>query len=175
VSDVLVEGFIQSGLMEKPGDPGMRGCNRYGRLPVSTNNKLKYPEPFPVRLVRWEPGRTIDPAELAAMVGIEDLYGQAQRRGMGSVAGVMDPDLAAGHPLIESLRQAELLKGDGGNRRGWWEITCPWVDLHTGEKDDGTAVIVKQDGSWGFNCFHSHDHGAGDLYEHLTGLGFDPG
>ena len=174
VSDVLVDGFVRSGLMTRAQDPGMKGCNRYGRLPRASNNKLKYGEPFSCRLVDWHPERTVSPVDLARLIGIEDLEGEAQmRRSPIGVDGLMGEEQARSHSVIKAFEQIGSLKSDTPNRRGWWEVACPWVDSHTGAQDDGTAVTIRSDGGWGFHCFHSHTEGASECFEWLRGKGFD--
>ncbi|MBF0453923.1 MAG: hypothetical protein HQL72_03775 [Magnetococcales bacterium] len=58
--------------------------------------------------------------------------------------------------IIAALRDRGLYKAPLGE--GKHDITCPWVDDHTGAVDGGTAYFEPDD-HWpigGFKCFHGH-------------------
>jgi hypothetical protein len=37
-----------------------------------------------------------------------------------------------------------------------WELTCPWVQEHTGQLDSGTVVLLHNSGALDFHCQHAH-------------------
>ncbi|MBF0422162.1 MAG: hypothetical protein HQL73_04140 [Magnetococcales bacterium] len=58
--------------------------------------------------------------------------------------------------ILAGLRDRGLYKGPLGD--GKHDITCPWVDTHTGGMDGGSAYF-EPDNNWpigGFKCLHGH-------------------
>jgi len=55
------------------------------------------------------------------------------------------------HPLINipNIINIKEIRSDGR-----FDITCPWVDNHTGQDDSGSAVFTNSDGTIGFKCHH---------------------
>ena len=71
--------------------------------------------------------------------------------------------------ILTELRERGLYKTPLGN--GKHDITCPWVEIHTGAIDNGTAYF-EPDESWpigGFKCLHGHcsQRHIRDLLEYL--------
>jgi hypothetical protein len=140
----LLDGLVASDLAPAGKDPGMKGVTRYVRLPEGVNNKatkLVNGQPFQCRLKVWAPTNRYDLERLAEPFGI-DL--DAERR-ESRVDGAAD---VAGHPMMEFVGVKEV-RSDGR-----YDVTCPWVDEHTGAADNGTAVFTNADGSLGFKCHH---------------------
>ena len=142
--EALLKGFVKLGLVDGDGDPGMLGCTRYARLPVGTNNKSKYSEPFPHQLRSWKPGLTYDIDALALGFGIDlkahytsddgAYYGEAKPT---------DQDM-----IYQSLHRMGLIKT--AIRPGVYDITCPWHKGHTETLDNGTAYLAPM----GLKCHH---------------------
>jgi putative DNA primase/helicase len=75
--------------------------------------------------------------------------------------------------LIQALRVTGLLKTPKPTSTGWWDITCPQVHEHTDQVDNGTAVMIRSDGSWTLKCQHGHcaDLKPQNLYDLLVEQG----
>lgn len=145
--DNLNDGLINSELVPQGKDPGQRGITRYVRLPEGVNtkaSKLVNGQPFQCRLKEWEPERKCTLEQLAAPFSI-DLDAPRRESRVDGAADVQDHPLLAVDDLIhvKAIRSA-----------GRFDITCPWVDEHTGAADNGTAVFTNADGSIGFKCHH---------------------
>jgi len=143
----LLDGLVANGLAPEGRDPGMKGVTRYVRLPEGINNKaskLVNGEAFQCRLLLWEPFNTATLEALALPFAVNL---DAERR-ESRVDGAAD---VAGHPL---LTVADLVRIKEVRSDGRFDITCPWVDEHTGGDDSGTAVFTNADGSIGFKCHH---------------------
>ena len=161
----VIDNLIAAGLMTDNRDPGMRGVNRYGRLPFGVNMKAKYKRAdgsYPaVKLVeppRWGHRPTLE------------VFAEAFGISCESRAAAIDtrpplPEEAAefNNQLVQALKDADLYKEDRGG--GKHEITCPWVHEHTGGADNGAAVfeagyIDTSTGEiyelGGFKCHHAH-------------------
>lgn len=144
----LLDGLVANGLAPDGKDPGMKGVTRYVRLPEGVNTKAsKLVDgwlPFKCRMVSWNPERRVTMEQLAQpfAVNLDAPRREARLDGAASV-----PD----HPLlhIPDLIHIKETRSDGR-----FDITCPWVDEHTGEVDNGTAVFTNDDGTVGFKCHH---------------------
>jgi len=160
-----LDNLIAAGLMADNRDPGMRGVNRYGRLPFGRNTKAKYRREdgsFPEVHLVGEPN-------WANRVSLESFAGAF---GISCVAPAVAEDNRA--PAREEAEQFNLallkaLQTEGlwkeERARGLHEITCPWVHEHTASADNGTAVFEAGylDASTGevynlggFRCHHGH-------------------
>lgn len=143
----LLDGLLANGLAPDGRDPGMKGVTRYVRLPDGVNSKasrLVNGEPWQCRLTEWLPFNTVTMEQLAAPFNV-DL--DAPRR-ESRVDGAADlPD----HPLLNCGLHVKEIRSDGR-----FDITCPWVDEHTGGEDSGTAVFTNGDGTIGFKCHHGN-------------------
>ena len=166
--DNLLDGLVLQGLAPDGKDPGMRGVTRYVRLPEGVNTKASRVAANggtapACKLLLWEPGRKVTLEMLAAPFGID----LDQARKMVSDGASDLPD----HPLLHT--GAVHIKKVVGNGR--YDITCPWVDEHTGQADDGAAVFTNADGSIGFKCHHGccQDRTGRDLLEQIESQ--DPG
>lgn len=154
----LLEGLVQK-LAPDGKDPGMLGVTRYCRLPEGYNSKasrLVAGEPFKCRLLRCEPW-----SELFTMAQLADSCGADLHAGRkeSNITGAADVN----HPLIDVIEIKSKLSS------GKYDITCPWVDEHTGGDDSGTAAWTNADLSIGFKCHHGHCHDrtGKDLIEHI--------
>jgi hypothetical protein len=56
---------------------------------------------------------------------------------------------------------------------GRFDVTCPWVNDHTGAADDGSAIFTNSSGSIGFRCHYGAraSRTATDLLRHVEQLG----
>jgi hypothetical protein len=157
-ADQLMNAIIAAGLC----DPGANGPRaRLARLPVAMNGK--HTPPFACRMVAWSPDLRYSVAELVD--GLElDLASATrptrqrtrnaqQRPSDGDPVWIPRPDE---NSVLVALRDRGLYKlplGDGKH-----DVTCPWVQEHTGGVDGGTAYFEPDD-NWpigGFKCLHGH-------------------
>ncbi len=158
VADRLMNAIVAAGLC----DPGANGPRaRLARLPVAVNGK--HTPPFQCRMVEWSS---------ALRYSVEDLVDGLQLE-MASAGRSMRPATRAaqqrpidGDPVwiprpaensvLVALRDRGLYKAPLGD--GKHDITCPWVQEHTGEVNGGTAYFEPDD-NWpigGFKCLHGH-------------------
>jgi len=143
----LLDGLVAKGLAPSGKDPGMKGVTRYVRLPEGVNTKAsKIVNGLPQRCVmlEWSPLVKVSIESLAEPFGV-DL--NAERR-EGRVDGASKVD---DHPLVNI---PDIIKIKEVRSDGRYDITCPWVNEHTGAADDGAAVFTNDDGSIGFKCHH---------------------
>lgn len=143
----LLDGLVANGLAPSGRDPGMKGVTRYVRLPDGYNTKASKAvngQPWKCRLLVWEPFNTVTLEQLAQPFAV-DL--DALRR-EGRVDGA---SAIADHPLVNI---PDLIHIKEERSDGRFDVTCPWVDEHTGHVDNGTAVFTNQDGTIGFKCHH---------------------
>jgi len=121
----LLDGLIKKGLAPDGKDPGMAGVTRYVRLPEGCNTKASRVAANggvapPCRMLEWNPERRVSIESLAEPFGV-DL--NAERR-EGRIDGAADiPD----HPVLNAGLNIKSILSDGR-----YDITCPWVDEHTG-------------------------------------------
>ncbi len=160
--DNLNDGLIASDLAPDGKDPGQRGVTRYVRLPEGYNtkaSKMVDGQPFKCRMLSWQPFNRVKLEELASPFNIKlDAPRREQR-----VDGAADVD---GHPL---LGVSDLIHIKEMRSAGRFDITCPWVDEHTGGVDNGAGIFTNADGSIGFKCHHGacQDRSGADLLRHL--------
>ena len=142
----LLDGLVANGLAPDGRDPGMKGVTRYVRLPEGINNKasrLINGQPFKCNITVWNPSHKVTMEQLAAPFAVNLDAARREAR----VDGASDiPD----HPLLT----AECVSIKEIRSDGRFDITCPWVDEHTGADDSGSAVFTNDDGSIGFKCHH---------------------
>lgn len=161
----VIDNLIAAGLMTDNRDPGMRGVNRYGRLPFGVNTKAKYKRrdgSYPgVHLLgtpEWQNRPTLVEFCRAFAISSEAVY--TDDTGKPPLAADAE---AFNRVLLDALHKEGLYKEDRG--AGKHEITCPWVHEHTQHADNGAAVFeagyvdpstgeVYQLG--GFKCHHGH-------------------
>jgi len=157
-ADHLMNAIVDAGLC----DPGANGPRaRLARLPEAVNGK--HTPPFPCRMVTWSPelrysiDELVDGLQLdmrpAARPTQQTTRTAHVRPGDTDQVWIPSPDKNA---VIAALRGRGLYKAPLGD--GKHDITCPWVEEHTGEVDGGTAYFEPDD-TWplgGFKCLHGH-------------------
>ena len=157
-ADRLMNAIVAAGLC----DPGANGPRaRLARLPVAVNGK--HEPPFPCRLVGWRPEVRYSIEDLVTGLQLElTPVGRPQRQKAraaqdrprdGDPVWLPRPDE---NVVLAAIREGGLYKAPLGD--GKHDITCPWVQEHTGAADGGTAYFEPDD-SWpigGFKCLHGH-------------------
>ena len=126
----LLDGLVANGLAPQGKDPGMKGVTRYVRLPEGINNKaskLVNGQPFKCRITHWEPFNRVTIEELAKPFHV-NLHAARREARVDGAADVSD------HPILElhDIIHIKDVRSDGR-----FDITCPWVDEHTGADDSG--------------------------------------
>ncbi len=150
------------------GDTGFAGVTRYGRCDRGVNAK---PEAKLWRVTGRRTGGLVTVAQVMDAFGVTEK--DLRRRKKGSVGGTgpqSDLELAEameGDTLAKWLAEQGLVKRWRDD--GWLDITCPWVEEHTGGADNGTAYRLARfsgSGRGGFKCHHgSHiDRTLADLW-----------
>ena len=158
VSDRLMNAIIAAGLCDL-GAGGPRA--RLARLPVAINGK--HTPPFVNRLRVCSPDLRYSVEEISAGLQLE-MVGPERPRRQESCLTLERP--ADGDPVwippldqnavLAALRNRGLYKAPLGE--GKHDITCPWVQEHTGQVDGGTAYF-EPDELWpigSFKCQHGH-------------------
>jgi len=157
-ADRLMNAIIAAGLC----DPGANGPRaRLARLPVAMNGK--HAPPFACRMAGWEPDFCYSVAELVGGLELE-LAAETRPKRQSARAAQQRP--SDGDPVwlprpeensvLIALHDRGLYKAPLGD--GKHNITCPWVQEHTGEVNGGTAYFEPDD-NWpigGFKCLHGH-------------------
>lgn len=166
----LLNAVIESGLC----DAGATGpLSRWARLPVGINGKAKYADeagiPFQCCLIEWRPDNRYTPQEIVDRLQLELApAGRPKKtkkisRGSDDVSRRTDYDAddvltpkAAENPVVAALKARGLYKTPLGS--GKHEITCPWVQEHTDQRDTGAAYFEPDEfyPIGGFCCQHSH-------------------
>jgi hypothetical protein len=156
VADHLMNAIVAAGLC----DPGANGPRvRLARLPEAINGK--HALPFSCRMVQWSPDLRYSVAELVDGLELEMAEtgrpqrqsGPQDRPGDGDPIWIPRPEE---NGVLLVLRNRGLYKAPLGD--GKHDITCPWVNEHTGEVNGGTAYFEPDD-NWpigGFKCLHGH-------------------
>jgi hypothetical protein len=161
----LLDSIISAGLC----DPGASGaCSRIGRLPVAVNGKTD----FQCRLEAWNPHLRYTVKELVDGLKFElkDIT-KVKARSHRSAPHDYDVHIprAKENPVIFELTNRGLYKQPLGN--GKHDITCPWVDEHTDQSDNGTAYWepTEHHRMGGFKCLHGHctERHINALHSHL--------
>ena len=119
------------------------------RLPEGANNKaskLVDGKPFPCRITLWNPLNRVSIEQLATPFMV-DLDAVRRESRIDGAAAVDD------HPLLQipDILTIKEVRSDGR-----FDITCPWVQEHTGQDDSGSAIFTNADGSIGFKCHHGN-------------------
>jgi putative DNA primase/helicase len=175
ITDISLASFLVKQVLSTPvqgqlmTDQGSKGVTRLCKLPQGMNLKLSLPQPWQNRVHSWRPDLIYSASEIAGWFGASlTNVQQVHARPAASAAD------AADHPLVLALQSAHLLKGGQQKGSGWWDVTCFQRHLHTNGVDNGTAVKVREDGSWTFKCQHGHcsDLTPRDLYRWLVEQGF---
>lgn len=142
----LLDGLVANGLAPDGKDPGMKGVTRYVRLPDGYNtkkSKMVDGKPFKCRLVEWLPFITTTMEELAKPFAI-DLNEARHNTSLKNAVSIPD------HPIFTHITAT---RATGPGR---FDITCPWVNEHTGQVDNGSCIFTNADGTLGFQCHHGH-------------------
>ena len=145
----LLDGLVANGLAPEGRDPGMKGVTRYVRLPDGINNKaskLVNGQPFNCTITLWQPFNRVTLEQLAAPFAV-NLDAVRRESRVDGAADIGD------HPLINipDIIHIKEVRSDGR-----FDITCPWVDSHTGADDSGAAIFTNDDGTIGFKCHHGN-------------------
>ena len=144
----LLDGLIANGLAPNGVDSGMKGVTRYVRLPDGHNNKAKKLVnglPHKCAMLSWNPELTTTLDALAAPLKV-NLDAERRDQRIDGAAVVSD------HPILETdTIHVKEIRSDGR-----FDITCPWVDEHTGQEDSGSAIFTNADGTIGFKCHHGN-------------------
>jgi hypothetical protein len=157
-ADRLMNAIIAADLC----DPGANGPRaRLARLPVAVNGK--HSPAFVCRMVTWSPTVRYSVTELVTGLQLEMATDGRPKR-QSSVTTRQRP--TDGDPVwiprpeensvLVALHERGLYKAPLGD--GKHDITCPWVQEHTGEVNGGTAYFEPDD-NWpigGFKCLHGH-------------------
>lgn len=143
----LLDGLVANGLAPDGRDPGMKGVTRYVRLPDGYNtksNRYINGEPYKCQLLLWQPFNTVTMEQLAEPFNVDLNFVRRESRVDGAAE-------VADHPLLDL---ADIIRVKEVRSDGRFDITCPWVEGHTGADDSGTAVFTNADGTIGFKCHH---------------------
>lgn len=154
-AESIVNAMVSQGLSKDGTDPGMKGVTRYGRLPGGWNNKESLETPHRVTAYKDTRGCNYYTAEEIINAYKLDLEAVASPHA-GSIEGDVDQlDIltAQNDPIYKMFQTEGLIKYVQGHKI---ECTCPWVDEHTGETDNGTALLIQPGGGLGFKCHHGH-------------------
>jgi hypothetical protein len=151
-------------------DQGARGLTRLCKLPIGVNLKKSLGETWQNRVLSWRPDLAYEAQEIAAWFGADLSQAPSVRPPVAA-----DAAAAAEHPLIQALQAEELLLAANAKSSGWWDIRCIQAHLHSNEDQSGTAIKVKDDGSWTMVCQHGHcaNLKPRDLYRYLVDAGHD--
>lgn len=173
----LSKAIIASGLS----DPGAGGpCARLMRLPIGCNGK--YQPEFRCRLRLWAPERHYTIDELREGLQIRFLGASRVKQPTAALLGNAHQPAAEGNAVytpapttnivLLALSERGLLKREVAP--GKYELTCPWVNEHTGQVDSGAVYWVPDENHphGAFKCQHGHCIGRG-ISELLDYLGID--
>ena len=175
VTDLSVASFLTKQVLATPvqghllTDQGAKGVTRLCKLPMGMNLKLSLGSPWQNRMTSWRADLAYTAEQVAGWFGASLSNVQPVHATPAAAAAQ-----AADHPLIMALQSAGLLKSGHQKGSGWWDVHCFQRHLHTKGIDNGTAVKVREDGSWTYKCQHGHcaDLTPRDLYRWLVEQGF---
>ena len=175
VRDVSVASYLTKQVLATPvqgflmTDQGSKGITRLCKLPVGMNLKLSLGTPWRNQQIGWRPDLAYTADEIAAWFGMT--LGTVPQVSAASAASAEE---SGGHSLIVALQSAGLLKSGHQKGSGWWDIRCHQSHLHTKGVENGTAVKIREDGTWAYKCQHGHcaDLMPRDLYRWLVEQGY---
>jgi len=157
VCERLVNRMVAAGLAIDGTDPGMKGVTRFARLPVGTNQKAKYGEPFPrTRCVHFDLNLRYGIVEIAAAFNLNMTPDRPRAPVIPISAAQAKRALERFEALVETFQMLGLYHGQRGV---WHDVTCPWVQTHSDRADSGTAISAPSaDNNYagGFVCHHGH-------------------
>lgn len=152
-------------------DKGALGMMRWVRLPNGINGKPKHVgpdgKPFQCRMRIWNPDATFELEGLASILVPDQGNFKKPSRStslraishhlpdtLGISAEVFTPSKDE-NPVVTALKEAGLYKREISP--GIHDITCPWIDEHTGG-DNGAAFFEPsaKHPLGGFKCHHTH-------------------
>ena len=177
-AEALVAALQARGLSKADGgDTGFSGVTRLGRANGGLNTKGG--RSWKVNGQRTGP--LVTQAELMEAFGIDEeeltkKRGRKKADGRGPTGDLELQQALEEDPMIEFLEEQGLIKQIRDD--GWLDISCPWLDEHTGGIDDGTAYRIARfsgSGQGGFRCHHGHCHerNLGDLMEWAEAQGWE--
>lgn len=146
-------------------DPGGLKLNQLARLPAGVNGKVRDDgtiDMFEVHLAEWYPENQFSLAELTKLFDLPELTAEDKRfvRFLGKQNPATKEQIEE-HPilaLINSRPETALREIEDGKLH----IQCPNHEAHeggfTGDKE--TSLMMREDGSYHFSCFHGHCNGA---------------
>ncbi len=155
LGELLIARMVAAGLTADRRDPGMKGCTRYGRLPVGSNSKPKVIAASGAAwrhlVTEYRPRLSYAVEEIAEAYGL-DLAPPPAR--VVTLRTAPTDDCAS---VLDWLQAAGLYQRANGN--GWHEITCPWAHEHSGGVISGTGYSepsADNNYTGGFKCHHGH-------------------
>jgi hypothetical protein len=159
----LVNRMVAAGLATDGKDPGMTGVTRFGRLPEGVNGKAKYVEQlghaFQVRCVLFDPVIRYRVGEIAVAWNLDLAPEQRLERPRASVTPINIAETRdAFAALLKIFEALNMYRGRIGSGP-WHEVTCPWIDAHTGRADSGAAIADPSEANnfaGGYRCHHGH-------------------
>lgn len=170
--------LVDSKLTKDGVDPGLRDTTRYARLPCGQNNKSKYGRPWTHKVHEWHSERRTTLDGLARTLGIDLELANSE-----SFVPVLPPSDANNDPVLGSLYRLDMVFTKQNQKKGTYNISCPWRSNHTIDDNTGTAYIepgfVDSAGNvyhkGGFHCCHSgcSKRTIGDLISWLIEAGED--
>ena len=170
--DGVIRAFISGKLLGA--DPGMSGVTRVGRLPDFQNAKPAYGGWTVVLRELTDRRYTVE--QLLTGFGLQ-INGRryARERLPTEEAVERNRAFAAAYKFLD---QRNMLKRHEPDPSGWTEMTCPWVDDHTGRADTGAAIrepAAENDFYGAFRCHHGHciDKGWAELTDWINELALE--
>lgn len=161
LADRLMNAIVTAGLC----DPGANGPRaRLARLPIGSNGKHR--PAFRCRMRSWEPGLRYSVDDLIA--GLQLDLGVPTRQPWREARPPVTPPECGDAILLPCPNENPVLVAltDRGYYKapldeGKHDLTCPWIEEHSGGIDHGTAYFEPDD-NWpigGFKCQHGHCSG----------------
>lgn len=166
--DAVIRAFIAGKLLGA--DPGMSGIARVGRLPAHTNGKPQH-KGWRCELRSLDEDRRFSIDDLLAAFQLT-LNGRREPRSRLLTEEALERNRAFGI-AYGWLQQRGLFKRSTPDTSGWTEMSCPWVDDHTGAADTGAAIrdpAAENEYHGAFRCHHGHcaDRGWADLTDWIA-------
>jgi len=163
-ADDILTRIIDCGLT----DPGANGpCTRLGRLPVAINGKYCSDDNsfWECKLQEWNPERKYTLQDIVDGLGIESNkqikhHFPSNQPNKYKLNKCLDDDVhiprSDENPVISALKASGRYKQPFGE--GKHDISCPWLQEHTGQIDHGTAYFEPNENFpyGGFKCMHGH-------------------
>lgn len=150
--DGVIRAFISGKLLGA--DPGMAGVARVGRIPGYINNKSKYGGRFRVQLKSL----TIQRYSIEELLKAFDLKINGRRDIREKLTGPEAIERNRAFTVYYKwLQKRGMLRRDVPDAGGWSEMTCAWIENHTGQADTGAAIREpsSENGFYGaYRCHH---------------------